>query len=421
MYMIGVTGTKGKTTTCHLIIQLLEALGKSVGMTSSVQFCVGDGERMNDTKQGMPGRFRLQKLLREMVTNGCEYAVIETTSEGMLQYRHRFIDYRMAVFTNLSPEHIERHGGFAKYRDTKVKLFEKVARKKNGVGVYNLDDENVEYFLVPNVPTKIGFLLDKIQDIRYKIQTNSKLQIQNIKLTDQGSEFDIEGQHFEVPLVGEFNVYNAAAAIAAVSALGFSLEEIANVAGSLHHVVGRSEVVKVALPPQKRGQGDNNGFTIIIDYAHEPRSLEAIYKAAKIFTKDGGKTVGLLGSQGGGRDRWKRAEMGKIAARYCDEIVLTDEDPYDEKPISIIEDIEIGITNNQETRNKQSSVINNQSPNVYKVLDRQEAIQKAISLAGPGDVVVLTGKGGEVWMCVEGGKKIPWDERKIVERVLDDL
>ncbi|MDP2704428.1 MAG: UDP-N-acetylmuramyl-tripeptide synthetase, partial [bacterium] len=397
MYVIGVTGTKGKTTTCHLMTQLLELLGKNVGMTSSVQFRFGGkgklGMRVNDTKQGMPGRFRLQKLLREMAKNGCEYAVIETTSEGMLQYRHQFIDYDMAVFTNLSPEHIERHGGFLKYRDTKVGLFRKVARKKNGIGVYNLDDENVEHFLTPNVAKKIGFSL---QDSRLKIKDSgvgATYLVSHVVLTDAWSEFDVNDVCFKIPLIGEFNVYNAVAAIAAVSALGFSLEEIAVIARNLHSVVGRCEVIKVALPRQSAGQGDNNGFTIIIDYAHEPKSLEAIYKAAKLFLRDPspsrgsgsgrpgcGRLVCLLGAQGGGRDKWKRPEMGKIAARYCDEIVLTNEDPYDEPPLEIIEGVERGILEDSRLKIKDSRI--------YKIVDRKEAIKKAISLAKPGDVVV---------------------------------
>ncbi|MAF79941.1 hypothetical protein CL629_02590 [bacterium] len=407
MYVIGVTGTKGKTTTVHLIASLFEELSleKNVGMTSSVQFRVGGeggrSERVNDTKQGMPGRFQLQKLLKEMKSNGCKYAVIETTSEGMLQYRHRFIDYNMAVFTNLSPEHIERHGGFEGYRDTKVKLFQQVARKKDGVGVYNLDDENVEYFLKPKVSKKIGFLLNEAKGL------DDKIQISKIKLGKNISEFDVNpveprsghgagGTHFKIPLIGEFNVYNAAGAIAAVSALGFSLDKLQSASAALRSVEGRLEIVQ------------KEPFTVIVDYAHEPKSLEELYKAAEIFKKDGGKLIGLLGSQGGGRDRWKRAEMGKIAARYCGEIVLSNEDPYDEDPMKIIEDVEKGVL--MEDKGRRSAV--------YKILDRREGIQKAISLANNGDVVVFSAKGGEVWMVVGGGKKIPWDERKVVEEAL---
>lgn len=181
MIVIGVTGTKGKTTTCNLIADILQGAGFKTGLASTVNFRIGDKEWVNETKQTMLGRFALQKFLRQMADSGCKYAVIETSSEGIIQYRQRFIDYNVAVFTNLSPEHIERHGGFEKYRAAKVKLFEQVAKRRNGVGiyphtitkiinffrprrkssfgvgVYNLDDKNVGYFLKPAIKAKYGF------------------------------------------------------------------------------------------------------------------------------------------------------------------------------------------------------------------------------------------------------------------------
>jgi len=171
--VIGVTGTKGKTTTCNLIAQILQGAGYKTGMATTVNFRIGEKEWINEYKQTMLGRFRLQKLLRQMVREGCQYAVIETSSEGILQHRHRFIDYSVAVFTNLSPEHIERHGSFENYREAKLGLFKKVARKKDGIGVYNLDDENVEHFLKPNIKNKFGYGL-KTQNTNPKIQTNHK-------------------------------------------------------------------------------------------------------------------------------------------------------------------------------------------------------------------------------------------------------
>ena len=162
---------------------------------------------------------------------------------------------------------------------------------------------------------------------------------------------------------------------------------------------------------------------MIVDYAHEPASLEAVYKTAKLFKPK--KIIALLGSQGGGRDKWKRAAMAKIAEKYCDEIIFTNEDPYDESPSAILDDMEKGLSQipnspsaigfaSNEWRAGKSQI----SKNYWKIVDRKEAIQKAISLAKKGDTVILTGKGGEVWMCVQGGKKIPWDERAIIEEAL---
>lgn len=388
MFVIGVTGTKGKTTTCHLIAEILNRNGKKTGMTSSIEFWFGDEKRPNDLKQGMPGRFRLQKLLYEMNKKGCEYAVVETTSEGMLQYRHRFIDYKAVVFTNLSPEHIERHGGFKNYKETKVGLFKMVARKRGGVGVYNLDDGNVESFLEPKIRTKAGFSLEGRQDSR--VQAN--LEAINVRLETNKSLFDVERVNFEIPLIGKFNVYNAMAAITTVGALGVSLEQSANALRKVAPVSGRFEIIQ------------REPFTVVVDYAHEPKSLEECYRAAEIFKKDGGRIIGLLGAQGGGRDRWKRAEMGRIASKFCDVVMITNEDPYDEDPLNIIEGVRAGAGSG--------------GGEVLTDENRDKAIGKVISFAKPGDVVVLTGKGGEVWMCVDGGRKIPWNESEIVRKFL---
>jgi len=394
LFVIGVTGTKGKTTTADLIAQILNGAGMKTGKITSVFFGIGEKEWKNDTKHAMPGRFKIQSLLSRMVRRGCKYAVVETSSEGILQYRHRFIDYKAAVFTNLSPEHIERHGGFENYRAAKLKLFEKVAKKKDGVGFFNLDDENVEYFLKPGIKNKIGY---GIKFLNPKSELQTKYQISNVQLSPRGTDFELNGEKFVIPLIGEFNVYNAAAAISFALSQKIPIEKIREILKNAKPIAGRFERIE-------KGQD----FEVIVDYAHEPASLEAAYKAVKLFRPN--KIIGLLGAQGGGRDKWKRAAMAKIAEKYCDEIILTNEDPYDENPASILADMEAGF----------STMTNDKSPmtNFYKIIDRKEAIQKAISLAGKGDAVILTGKGGEVWMCVEGGKKIPWDEKKIVEEIL---
>jgi len=403
MIVVGVTGTKGKTTTCYLIAQILEACGYKVGMATTVLFKIGEKEWINTTKQTMLGRFQLQKLLSEMVKNGCQYAVIETSSEGILQYRHRFIDYDVAVFTNLSPEHIERHKSFENYRQAKLKLFEKVAQKKNGIGIYNLDDENVGYFLRPKITKQYVYTL-KLPADRGQIQ--NLYYVSDIKSTIQGTTFlfstpDGKSEKFEMPLIGEFNVYNAAAAICVALSQGLLISEIKKALSKVKAPPGRLELID---------KGQN--FTVIVDYAHEPASLEAVYKtiSSAQIAKRKSQLICLLGSQGGGRDKWKRAEMGKIAAKYCDKIILTNEDPYDENPNQILSDIKSGISNFQFPISK-----------VYEIIDRREAIEKALSIAKKDDVVILTGKGGEVWMCIENGKKIPWNEKRIVEELLTNL
>lgn len=401
MKIIGVTGTKGKTTTCYLIAQILNSCGFKTGTITTALLKIGEREWTNDSKQTMPGRFQLQKLLAQMRKEACHYAVIETSSEGILQYRHRFVDYDMAIFTNLSPEHIERHGSFENYRNAKIKLFEKVAEKDNGVGIYNLDDENVGYFLEPRISERHSYTL-KLRKPIAGIQNLHK--ISRIETTRQGASFLFGGEsadrRIETPLIGEFNVYNAAAAICAALSQDIPFEKIKTALAAAKPPPGRFEIVD-------KGQD----FKVIIDYAHEPASLEAAYKAIKNskfqIPDSKSKLICLLGAQGGGRDKWKRSAMGKIAAQYCDKIILTNEDPYDENPRQILSDIKSGIQNSKF-----------EIKNLYEIIDRKEAVEKSFSLAKKGDVVILTGKGGESWMCVENGKKIAWDERKTVEEIL---
>lgn len=406
MFVIGVTGTKGKSTTSYLITQLLESAGFKTGMATTILFKIGEREWINSSKQTMLGRFQLQKLLAKMVKEGCEYAVVETSSEGILQYRHTFIDYDAAVFTNLSPEHIERHGSFENYREAKVKLFQKVAKKNNSVGVYNLDDANVGYFLAPKISNQYVFTSN------LKVpggNIGNLYQIAKIKSNSSGTSFWISAkggsvsggnnEEIKMPLIGKFNVHNAVAAICFVLSQGVEMAVIKKAMAQIKPPPGRLELLRTGK------------FNVVVDYAHEPASLEAVYKAiieSKIKSPKG-EMICLLGAQGGGRDKWKRQAMGAIATEYCNKIILTNEDPYNESPIEIINQINEGIVLDKK---KSKKLV------VYKIIDREEAIKKAISLAGRSDAVVLTGKGGEVWMCVENGKKIKWNERRIVEESL---
>lgn len=397
MTVIGVTGTKGKTTACNMIAHLLQEAGHKTGMTTTVNFRIGEKVWTNEAKQTMLGRFQLQKMLRRMVDAGCAYAVVETSSEGIMQFRHTFVDYDMAVFLNLSPEHLDRHKGFENYRAAKMKLFKKLSRKKKGVGVYNLDDENVDHFL--NIPqfAQYGYTLSHDNAHRYR-ELRHVVEIKDVELRPTGSEFNIKDAHFTLPLIGEFSVQNAGAAICVGQSREIAPDVMQKALANFKGVPGRMEIVP-----------NDKGIAIVIDYAHEPKSLEAIYKAtieAKL-KQENGKLICVFGATGGGRDKWKRPTMGKIAATYCDEIIVTNDDPYDEEPNRIIKDIRKGIDEMAEFKGT-----------VYEILDRKEAIRKALSIAHPGDAVVLTGKGGETVMVMAKEKRVPWDERKIVEEEL---
>lgn len=411
MVVIGMTGTKGKTTTCNLIAQILNYCGYKTGMASTVNFRIGDKEWTNETKQTMLGRFQLQKLLRRMTDAGCEYAVIETSSEGIMQHRHKFIDYSIAVFTNLSPEHIERHGSFEKYRVEKLKLFETVAKKENGIGIYNLDDENVEYFLQVPVKNKYGYwqnfkihptpilLLVRGGRGRGCSEEIHKFQITNIKTYHDKTEFDLNKNHFEMPLIGEFNVYNAAAAICVVLSQNVPIEKIKEALMKVKPVSGRMEVINA---------GQN--FTAIVDYSYEPRGLESALQAIKIFNPK--RIIVLTGSAGGGRDKWRRPVMGEIADKYADIVIITTDDPYDEEPEKIIDEVLAGAVKNPKRKIGE---------NIFRIIDRREAIKKAIELAQEGDAILFAGKGGERWMNLANGKKIPWDEAEIVKKEIKNI
>jgi len=384
--VIGVTGTSGKSTVVELTTKILEEAGLKTASLSSIKFKIDKKEWENKLKMTMPGRFKIQKFLKQAVRAGCKYALLEVTSEGIKQYRHKFIDFDVAVLTNLSPEHIESHGSFERYRDAKLKLF-KTCRK---VHIVNLDDKNAEYFL--KFPAKEKYL--------YKIKNqNAKIKIinQNEKIID----FLISS----INLLGGFNLYNAVAAICVGLSQGISLEVCKKVLEKVKGIPGRMEIV--AREP----------FTVIVDYAHTPNSLIKVYETIRNskfqfsnskqapnskFQKS--KMICVLGSCGGGRDKWKRPVLGKIAGKYCKEVIVTNEDPYDEKPMEIIKQVAKGAGHK-----------------ARKILDRRKAIRRALKLARPDDVVVITGKGSEPWMCLANGRKIPWDDRQIVREELKDL
>lgn len=366
MIVIGVTGTSGKSTTVDFITRILEESGSKVVSNSSIRFKVGGKEWPNNLKMGMPGRFFMQKLLRRGVRSNCNYAVLEVTSEGIKQYRHKFINFNTVVFTNLTPEHIESHGGFENYRNEKLKLF----RQNANLHIINADNQNATYFL--ETPAK------KIMTFGFN---GGDLKAENIN----GTSFTVNGMQFNLKLLGNFNVYNALAAISVGLSEGISLEICKKALEKVLGIPGRMEIVA------------RESFLVVVDYAHTPEQLEQAYKSLS-----GKNLVCVLGSCGGGRDKWKRPVLGKIAKRYCREIIVTNEDPYDEDPLEIMEQVASEITGRE----------------YHIIVDRREAIKNSIKSAKPGDAVIITGKGSELSMCVKNGKKIPWDDRQVVRETL---
>ncbi len=374
--VFAVTGTNGKTTTVDLTTRVFKEAGFKVAAFSSVKFEIAGEEEPNLFKMTMPGRTVIQGLLRKAVKKGCQIAILEVTSEGIKQHRHRFIRFDASCFTNLSPEHIESHGGFENYKKEKGKLF----RATDNVHIINVDDENTDYFL--------GFPCR--EKITYGIKNEeSSLKGEKIEASNKGVSFTVGEDVFHLGLAGKFNVYNALAALAFAKKEAVDVDAVKRAFQKTNVMPGRMEEV-VSSP-----------FRVIVDYAVTPVTLEGIYREIKESFSPS-RIIAVLGSCGGGRDKWKRPVLGEIAAKYCDVVIVTNEDPYDEDPEKIIDEVISGTGGKGE-----------------KVIDRRDAIRKALQVAQPGDVVVITGKGNEPWMCVAGGKKIPWDDREIVRGVFE--
>lgn len=372
IFIIGITGTKGKTSTTEIISAILEEAGYKTALASSLRFKIGKESQKNEYKMTMPGRFFTQEFLRKAVNAKCDYAIMEITSEGIRQHRHKFIDFDSLIFTNLRPEHIESHGSFENYRETKIKLFRelKKSRKRITTIIVNEDDENADYFYRFHADTKIKYGLKNLS---------------NYFLDIDGLIFTIDNTEIKSKLSGIFNLYNLLAGITFAKTQKIDSRIIKSAIEKFSGIEGRMENIDC-------GQD----FKVIVDYAHTPDSLEKVYE-----TYQGSRKICVLGSAGGGRDKWKRPEMGKIASKHCDKIILTNEDPYDEDPQEIINNIAEGI-------NKDCEII----------IDRREAIARAIKNAGTGDTVIITGKGAEPWMMLANGEKLAWDDREIAREEL---
>lgn len=399
MIVIGVTGTNGKSSTVNFIAQILTNLGHKVGYTSTAGFNIAGKEVVNAMKMTMPGRFVLQRLLRQMADAGCEYVVVETSSQGLIQYRHIGINYDVAVFTNLTPEHIEAHGGFEKYKQAKGILFHrlgKLKRKKIGgklipkVNVVNADDEHAPYFA--------SFAADRHMDFSFKDSgAGSDHLVGSVRYpSPTGVIFGVNGIDVTLPLLAGFEHKNALAAIAAVVAAGIPLKEAVEAASKLRSVPGRFERIDCGQP-----------FMVIVDYGYEPYALLALYNS---LPEHAGRVIGAHGSAGGGRDVARRTEIGRVAAEHEDVVVVTNEDPYEEDPRIIIEAVAKGARDHGKV----------DGVSLFMIDDRQEAIAFALAQAKAGDVVLVTGKGSEPVMAVKGGS-IPWDDRAVVRTALADL
>lgn len=379
--VIGITGTKGKSSTVEILNTILEESGYKTALSNTIRFKIGPFSSENLYKMSMPGRFFIQRFIHKAVKNKCDYAIIEMTSQGSLLYRHKHIHMNTFLFTNLSPEHIESHGNYENYINAKVEIAKQLSRSKktNKAIIVNGDDEESVRFLECKADKKITYSIKDVAPF-------------NIK--KEGLEFTLEGQTVQSKLSGIFNLYNIVAAISAARNEGVTTETIIRAIQKFDGIQGRVEKIEVNNTKIKQD------FTVIVDYAHTQDSLEKLYQVFQNSRK-----ICVLGGTGGGRDKWKRKEMGKIADTYCDEIILTDEDPYDENPQAIIDDVAQGIV----------------SKKPLCVLDRRQAIKEALSKAKTGDTVLITGKGTDPYIMGPKNTRTPWSDAKVAKEELEKL
>lgn len=373
IHVIGITGTKGKSSTAEFVNAVLEASGKKTAVLSTIRFKIDTNSEPNKYKMTMPGRFFTQHFLRKAVDAGCEYAIIEMTSEGARFFRHAHLQLDALIFTNLSPEHIESHGSFEAYKKAKLRLAQQLAKSKKlaRVAIANIDNEHAPAFLIGDVEKNIGYSLNHVHIISHDEQTST------IKWHDT----DIT-----IPLPGMFNISNAIAALTLAHEIGIKEEDAKRGIEMLSLIRGRVEKVN-----------EGQDFRVIVDYAHTDDSLRKLYETFPTSRK-----IAVLGSTGGGRDGWKRPVLGKIADEYADEIILTNEDPYDEDPLKIINEVARGIERH--------------TPTI--ILDRREAIAHALSLARTGDTVLITGKGTDPYIMGTHGTKEVWDDATVAREEL---
>lgn len=398
LVVIGVTGTKGKSTTCRLIASVLEAGGYKVGLLSTVEFQIGEQRWLNNKKMTMLGRGQIQKMLRRMVNKKCTHAIIETSSEGILQCRHLGLNYDVAVFTNLGTEHSERHGGYENLRRDKGRMFAALSSGKRKkifgkeipkISIVNGDDPEAKFYLSYPADKKYLFTFDPGHSVV------EGAEIVSGRIEGEHHGFAVGEELYRLSLIGKFNCENALAAVVVGKSFGISPEQIAAGLVKVELVPGRMEFIDEGQP-----------FKVVVDYAHEPMSLTALFTTLRQLTP--GRIIAVVGSDGGGRDKLKREKMGEISGRLTDIVVITDVNCYDEDPAAIAEMLAKGARSAGKKDDK----------DLFINIDRRLAMKLAFSMAGPNDVVVVTAKGTEPYIGVANGKKIPWDDRKVSRELL---
>ncbi len=377
--IIGVTGTNGKTTSCFILKSILDGMGHKTGLIGTVKNIVGNKEY--PAALTTPDCYELFGLYKEMVEAGCEYCVMEVSSQALDQHRVDGVHFEAAIFTNLTRDHLDYHGTFENYMSAKRKLFE-----NSSLAVMNIDDESAAFMTEGLDCRTVTFSVDN---------NNCDYSAKNIRIASSGVKYELVSNNnigrvrFAVP--GKFSVYNSMGAAVCLVEMGMDFKAVLDSLMLCTGVPGRMEIVPADVP-----------YTIIIDYAHTPDGLENVLKCVREITE--GKVICLFGC-GGDRDKTKRPIMGEIAAALSDVAVITSDNPRSEDPEAIIEDITAGIGKG--------------GAKIIVDSDRKSAIRKALESAGEGDVVILAGKGQETYQILASGK-IHFDEREEVAQILSE-
>lgn len=379
--LIGVTGTKGKTTTTFMIKKILEKAGKKVGLIGTIATYIGD-EKLEDSDRTTPESNKLQSIFSKMAEAGCEAVVMEVSSQSLKLHRVAGSEFDIGVFTNFSKDHIseKEHPDMEDYFNSKVELF-----KMCKTAFINADDYHV---------AKLPKLVPNCTITTYGIDNFCNMLAKDITITNSYVDFKVKlgmrNERIKTGIPGRFSVYNSLAAICVAEKLGASVDQIKEALEEVR-VPGRSELVN-----------NSKELTIMIDYAHSPESLESILNAVKSYTR--GRVISVFGC-GGDRDTSKRAIMGEISGRIADYTIITSDNPRTEDPQKIVDQIEEGI---KKTKGKYTVIV-----------DRVEAIREAIKMADKKDIILLAGKGHEPYQEINGVKH-PFDERIIVNDIIEN-
>ncbi|MFD3449292.1 UDP-N-acetylmuramoyl-L-alanyl-D-glutamate--2,6-diaminopimelate ligase [Microbacteriaceae bacterium 4G12] len=386
MKLIGITGTNGKTTTSYLLEKILADYGLQTGLMGNNGIKIGTELYPTDINTQEPPI--LQRNLRTMKDHQAEYCIMEVTSQGLDMGRVTGCNFKTAVFTNLTQDHLDYHGTFEEYKHTKGLFFSRLGNTfsftDKKFAVLNADDPSIDYFQK----------LTSAEVITYGIHNDADVQAKNIRLSSKGIQFVVTSFHGEAEihlnLVGRFNIYNALAAITTSLIEGIPLEHINKSLANVKSIDGRMEIVD-----------EGQDFLLLVDYAHTPDALENVLSTIKEFSK--GKIITVFGC-GGNRDSAKRPLMGEIACRYSNFVFVTSDNPRSEDPLAILKDIEKGM-------------LKFDSSKYTLEVNREDAINKAIQMAAPNDIVLIAGKGHETYQILKD-QTIHFDDKEKARKAI---